>query len=630
MDFFRQLFRKPVVSDKVSQRSETWNVDSLREVIEANPLNLGSLTWNEGKLTHFTSCGDFSLAVSDEINVVSLDSNGSILSSCYKHNKPIQQFAADRKGKCFAFAEEDSAVIHIGFTSNPELNCNFDAEAPVSCLAIGKNAVYAGLQTGAIAIFPWCKDNHKKLSGKINTITFPANIFEKTPGISHIALSPIDDRMAFIIGGILAVCHEDEVSRFTLYFKEINKLDACFSFDGKYLAAAGGSYNAVFDFNGGFSINNSKGAVTIYDLENGKNLVFDGESCWVENVIWSSYNDKLICLLKLVSRNSDSVSQAISIHSINSIRNGELKPESVTQIPDSVSLSYLGTVRPGRLLLKFSRKNSEEADCWSVGKYIIYPEPASFENGKPPFQIIPDENVESTPDLKDIQNEVDEKVEELTNEGIEDNKIPEIETLISMIGRRDLLGTSDHINTILQLGEKAVPHLIPLLDSEDVNVVADAAILLGKIGAKQAIPKLRTLSKSQWAEVHQAALTALATLDSKDSSSLKLDRQNPYGQISSLWTAIIQGKQNLYSPEILHEFCSETVHEMPGLNFSSNGENARAWGMLGSLVFKSISPEWPGGSYGTRTCPEARMCYEEALRCEPGDSWWEDWVKKFS
>lgn len=106
MDFFKQLFRKPVVSDKVSQISETWNIDSLREEIEANPLALGSLTWNKGKLTHFTSCGDMALAISNETNVVSLDSNGSILSSCYTHNKPIVKFAADRKGKCFAFAEE--------------------------------------------------------------------------------------------------------------------------------------------------------------------------------------------------------------------------------------------------------------------------------------------------------------------------------------------------------------------------------------------------------------------------------------------------------------------------------------------------------------------------------------------
>jgi ankyrin repeat protein len=206
----------------------------------------------------------------------------------------------------------------------------------------------------------------------------------------------------------------------------------------------------------------------------------------------------------------------------------------------------------------------------------------------------------------------------------------EIASLISLMGRRDLLGTPVHLSKLLELGDRAIPYLIPLLESDDVNVVADAAKLLGKLGARQAIPKLLILSKSLWAEVHQASLEALAFLDKRDSAALLLDRRAPFEQIGRLWTAIIQGWQMLYPPEILHAFCVEAIGAMPGLNFASKNDEARAWGMLGSLLFKSLNPEWPGGFDGTKPCPEARRCCEEALRCEPGDSWWEGWVRRFS
>jgi len=205
----------------------------------------------------------------------------------------------------------------------------------------------------------------------------------------------------------------------------------------------------------------------------------------------------------------------------------------------------------------------------------------------------------------------------------------EITSLVSMLGRRDLLGPPTHWDKLLKLGKPVIPRLIPLLDSDDVNVVADAAELLGQLGAKQAIPKLRALSKSQWAEVHQAALAALALLDKKSSGALQLDRQESFEQIGRLWTAIIQGRQNLYPPETLHAYCVETISAMPSLRFSSKSDEAKAWGMLGSLLFKSLNPEWPGGFDETKPCLEARKCYEEALRCEPGDSWWEDWIERF-
>ena len=207
----------------------------------------------------------------------------------------------------------------------------------------------------------------------------------------------------------------------------------------------------------------------------------------------------------------------------------------------------------------------------------------------------------------------------------------EIEALISELGRRDILfGPNPALVKLKEKGSVAVPHLLRVLDSNDVPVVVDAINVLKDMDAKQAIPKLTVLSKSQWAEVHQAALIALATLDKKSADTLQFDRQLPYEQISRLWTSIIQGRQELYPTDVLHKWCVEAIDAMPGIEFPSKDKQAKAWGMLGSLMFKSMNPEWPGGSDGTKPCPEAKRCYEEALRAEPGESWWEGWVKRFS
>lgn len=130
----------------------------------------------------------------------------------------------------------------------------------------------------------------------------------------------------------------------------------------------------------------------------------------------------------------------------------------------------------------------------------------------------------------------------------------------------------------------------------------------------------------RYGEIKAAALPKL----DKPESGLRLDRQDPYGQIAGLWTTVIQGRQNLYPPMTLHAYCVETCDAMPGLKFPSAEKEAKAWGMLGSLFFKSLNPDWPGGFDGTRPCLEARKCYAEALRCEPGSSWWKGWVDRFS
>ena len=145
-----------------------------------------------------------------------------------------------------------------------------------------------------------------------------------------------------------------------------------------------------------------------------------------------------------------------------------------------------------------------------------------------------------------------------------------------------------------------------------------------------------SLSRQQSSEIYavfqrygEIKATALPKLDKRE-TELCLDCQDPYGQIAGLWTAIIQGRQNLYPPVTLHAYCVETWDAMPRVKFPSTEKEARAWGMLGSLFFKSLNPDWPGGFDGTRPCSEARKCYAEALRCEPGSSWWKGWVDRFS
>lgn len=210
------------------------------------------------------------------------------------------------------------------------------------------------------------------------------------------------------------------------------------------------------------------------------------------------------------------------------------------------------------------------------------------------------------------------------------DKDTEIEILIAELGRRDILGPNPALNEIRDKGASAIPHLLRVLDSNNVTAVVDAINLLKDMEAKDAIPNLGALSKSQWAEVSQAAYIALAVLDRKTASALQFDRQQPFEQIGRLWTAIIQGRQELYPSEVLNGWCREAIDAMPDMEFSSRENQAKAWGMLGSLVFKSLNPKWPGGFDGTKPCPEAKSCYEEALRSKPGDDWWQGWVDRFS
>jgi len=110
---------------------------------------------------------------------------------------------------------------------------------------------------------------------------------------------------------------------------------------------------------------------------------------------------------------------------------------------------------------------------------------------------------------------------------------------ISMLGRNDLPGPPPY-GHLLDLGKRAIPRILPLLDlpltterndltdcppefQNNVTIVAAAAELLGKLGAAEAIPKLRALSKTKWFQVQRNARASLIALEAEWTDELKLD-----------------------------------------------------------------------------------------------------------
>src|SRR3990172_11231342 len=190
----------------------------------------------------------------------------------------------------------------------------------------------------------------------------------------------------------------------------------------------------------------------------------------------------------------------------------------------------------------------------------------------------------------------------------------DLDTLLSELGRKDLelFGPNPAIERIKQIGSPVIPKLLTILEGDNWNAVVDAIGLLAAMNAKEAVPKLHLLSKSKWAEVSSASLAALALLDRKP-SGLRLDRENAYGQIGQLWTAIFQARKMLYSADELRAYCQETIAAWPQLKFPAKYEESGAWAMVGSLYYKSQDPEWHGGPDGIRKgCAEAAMCYQRA------------------
>ncbi|MBL8152703.1 MAG: HEAT repeat domain-containing protein [Anaerolineae bacterium] len=191
-------------------------------------------------------------------------------------------------------------------------------------------------------------------------------------------------------------------------------------------------------------------------------------------------------------------------------------------------------------------------------------------------------------------------------------KSADVQTLLADLGRRDILGKNPALEQLRRMGQKAVPYLLEILEhSDDVPKLADTINVLGELGIEQAVPKLKRLSQSQWAEVAQAALTALAVLDK--TTTLRADPSRLNDQIGQLWTAIVQSHKTLYPPDVLKTFCAEAAAALPK---APDRELSGIWLMLGSLTYKSFYPEDNVDHRNVKSCPEAKGCYEQALRCD--------------
>lgn len=224
-----------------------------------------------------------------------------------------------------------------------------------------------------------------------------------------------------------------------------------------------------------------------------------------------------------------------------------------------------------------------------------------------------------------------------------DEETKSIISSISMIGRNDLLGPPPY-DDLLDLGKRAIPHLLPLLDlplrsdrndltgyppefQNNITIVAAAAELLGRLGAAEAIPKLRALSETNWFEVQRNARASLTAIEATTNAGLALDRSNAYQQIADLWTAIVQGRKMPYPAASLAAWASEAIAAMSDLTMPDENK-APAWAMLGSLYYKARHPDWVGSPYYVKEkCPEAKRCYQEALRISPNVGLWMDFEK---
>ena len=80
---------------------------------------------------------------------------------------------------------------------------------------------------------------------------------------------------------------------------------------------------------------------------------------------------------------------------------------------------------------------------------------------------------------------------------------------------RDRWSVAQSLGLLRPEAASVVPHLIPLLDEEEVRMRSIAAESLGRLGpaASNALPKLRLLLNDEWAMVREAATNAIRGID---------------------------------------------------------------------------------------------------------------------
>jgi hypothetical protein len=145
-----------------------------------------------------------------------------------------------------------------------------------------------------------------------------------------------------------------------------------------------------------------------------------------------------------------------------------------------------------------------------------------------------------------------------------------------------------------------------------------------------------TASAQTIAEVSSAITKALAQIElrRKPTNWLAVDVNRPWEQIM-----LVQGKLNEFREDDelrkqAIEWWKHFVKAMPemkivipGRDFAPDDVKARAWSCLAVTIYYLLNP---GDGSFSKTCDEARYCWEQALRLMPGDGYYESSMKSVS
>jgi len=176
------------------------------------------------------------------------------------------------------------------------------------------------------------------------------------------------------------------------------------------------------------------------------------------------------------------------------------------------------------------------------------------------------------------------------------------------------------------------------LPSSSWRRVSAASKALGKIGDSRALEPLKQVLTSQLgrsiAEVNQAASYAISEIEKKQRGPgwLSVDRERPFDQVLMFSSQLQELLREHSQREAVIAWWKEFVEVMPNMSFDGlpyppNEAKGRTWSMLAVIIFYSLNPDV---SVMAKSCKEARFCWEQALKYEPGDGYYMSCLKQVS
>jgi len=245
----------------------------------------------------------------------------------------IQAYAvAPRKGLA-ATAEKDSRSIRIWDYQNGAEKGLLDRPEMVTALAWdeAQELLVVGHKDTRIAVI-------KVPSGEeIRSLAIPpetmGKVFEKPlESVSEVALSPDGMILAGIMGeGVLATWDlRENGNKVSLHLVPPNRFFGFrFSPDGRYLAAAAGSYKLAISFsvgqNASVSLSETKGMLWLLDLQAGRSHSVSDTSFVMEDVFWTA-DGKEILALAAVPPIMEGLSKQLHVYSTDAVVAGGQSP----------------------------------------------------------------------------------------------------------------------------------------------------------------------------------------------------------------------------------------------------------------------------------------------------------------